>query len=529
MLRRRPFGWLPILVQVSYLVFSVGDLPAQIASPSREVYYPGTDWRTSTPEAQGLDSSALAAMFDEIQARKIEAHSVLVIRHGYLVLEAYADPFNRTERHALNSATKSFASALVGIALRQGYIKNLDQKMVDFFPDRTIANLDDAKRSITLEHLLTMTSGVSIDNLGRIFRTYFESQDWTEFYLNRPLMSPPGSQFYYDNGGVNLLTTILQKASGQPVSDFATRYLFDPIGISGFTWSVDRQGSNMGYRGLALTPLDMARLGYLYLHGGVWGGQNIVPADYVQASFTNHLIGRMTHGVDLSGDSGYGYLWWGLPFGGWAASGGRGQVIMVLPKQDIVIVFSGDIDEDLHAGLELDDVTFGLAGKYIVKVAADKPLPDNPVGRKSLAAAMESFKKGDQVVAFPAPQITQKVSGKVFHLETNRFGIRTISLECTDSKDCWWEETGDRGVSPKMRFSISGAYQRRMNGAWPVLVRGHWSDENTLIVDSFNQAHEQGKETVIFQFEDEDNLSVMFSAPGLMHDHPVLIHGKAES
>lgn len=136
-------------------------IPAQ----GRIDYFPGDTWRTSTPEAQGMDSGYLALMLDCIRLNDMDIHSIVIIRHGYVVLEVYKEPFGKDVIHNIQSSTKSFTSAMVGIALREGYITNIDQRVVDLYKDRDIKNLDDKKMQITIKNLLTMSSGIEFNNI----------------------------------------------------------------------------------------------------------------------------------------------------------------------------------------------------------------------------------------------------------------------------------------------------------------------------------------------------------------------------
>jgi CubicO group peptidase (beta-lactamase class C family) len=154
------------------------------------------------PEQQGMDSGKLVEMLDEIQNQGIPIHGVVIVRNGYLVLESYVHPFQAGDRHPLYSVTKSFTSALVGIAIQQGYIEGVDQKVLDFFPDRAVANPDSSKGAISIEHLLSMSSGLDwpTHGLGEdLFDQWYRSQDRVQYLLDRPLAHAPGTVFTYNS------------------------------------------------------------------------------------------------------------------------------------------------------------------------------------------------------------------------------------------------------------------------------------------------------------------------------------------
>jgi CubicO group peptidase (beta-lactamase class C family) len=327
------------------------------------------------PEQQGVDSAQLARMFEEIKQKNLSLDGVLVVRHSTIVTEAYFPPYAASTKHEIYSVTKSIISALVGIALQQGSLHDLDQKALDFFGDRTVAENDVRKQAITLRHLLTMTSGLhwSSDDDSKLFG----GGDLVQLTLDRPMVAEPGSVWNYNSGGTHLLSAILQKATGQSASAFAQAQLFQPLGITDVAWPADSNGVNTGGWGIRMTPRDMAKFGYLYLKGGSWDGQQLVPADWVQASTTKH--------VDTGDGRGYGYLWWQLSFGGYAALGYGGQEVIVLPDRDMVVVFTAT---------PLDEKSlWRLVSDYIIPAAQSAgPLPENPQGVETLESQIKAVR-----------------------------------------------------------------------------------------------------------------------------------------
>ncbi len=282
-----------------------------------------------------MDSELLAAMFDYIEQQKADVHSVLIIRNGYMVAEAYFYPYDPDIPYGTRSCTKSFLSALVGIAIKEGYL-DLDDKVLDFFPDRVIANDDLRKRAMTVEHLLLMRSGldwpessVSYGSANNILWRMMDSRDWVQFVLDRPLVTEPGATFNYSTGDPQLLAAVLEEATGMSTRKFARTHLFEPLGVSSghWDWRSAPEGVAFGGGGLSITSRAMAKFGYLYLEGGDWNGQQIVPADWVEVSVA---------------DPHYGYQWWRLSNGGYAALGYGGQRIAVIPDLEMVVVITGE-------------------------------------------------------------------------------------------------------------------------------------------------------------------------------------------
>ncbi|MFX0173450.1 MAG: serine hydrolase domain-containing protein [Candidatus Hodarchaeota archaeon] len=311
-------------------------------------YWPTTEWKNTTPEAQGINPVKLEQMMDFIYEyysthfAEDSLHSVILIYNGFIVLEAYPNPnYTQDTNHQLHSITKSIISILIGIAIDKGFIASLNQKLLEFFPNRTIANLDEQKQGITLKHLLTMTTGLDLSLL------WSEEEDPIQGILDLPMNSNPGMKWYYSNGPVDLLAAIIEICTGNSTLEFAQKYLFEPLGISGVTWSQNPQGIYRGGTGLQLKPRDMAKLGFLYLNMGTWSNQQVVSQEWVVISTETQFFPSYSRGI-----VGYGYLWWTYPeLGIYYASGWNGQKIFVFPECDFVLVFTADQDIPLNQKL----------------------------------------------------------------------------------------------------------------------------------------------------------------------------------
>jgi CubicO group peptidase (beta-lactamase class C family) len=306
-------------------------------------YYPTTGWRTSTPEAQGMASTKLQQMNDDIRERGTAIDGVVIIRHGYLVWETYPNPlFSTTDTHYLYSVTKSFTSCLIGIAIDKGYIEDVNQTMLSFFPDRAIKNLDERKQKITVENLLMMRSGMRWDESSAPFTDprndiyHILNEDGLQWSLDLAMVGEPGVTWHYNTGASHILSGIVTAATGVSTLRFAEENLFEPLGITRYAWSEDGAGTTIGGFDLQLSPRDMAKFGYLYLHGGEWDGKQIVSQQWVEKSTSTLTKPYATLG--------YGYQWWTTPSQNmYSCRGLYNQMIYVLPDQDIVIVITGDM------------------------------------------------------------------------------------------------------------------------------------------------------------------------------------------
>lgn len=214
-------------------------------------YWPTAGWRTSTPEEQGMNSEKLNDMLDETLREKYSIDSITIVRNGYMVLDAYFYPFKKDARHIIHSCTKSITSAAFGIAVDKGYIKNIEQHVLEIFPEKRFANLDDDKKAITLKNLLTMTSGLTTED-SYIYRwkglnEMVQKKDWVQYVLDRPMAEKPGTRFEYSNCVTFLLSAVIQKATKQKTFDFMKKYLFKPLGIKDVKWAAAPLGINVGY------------------------------------------------------------------------------------------------------------------------------------------------------------------------------------------------------------------------------------------------------------------------------------------
>ena len=299
-------------------------------------YWPTEGWLQSTADEQDMNGTLLEEMlaFCEDFGR-LELQGIMVVRNGYNVLEEYPDPdCNESSLSDTWSVTKSVISILVGIALDEGYISSLDEAMVSFFPDRTIANLDSQKESITLRHLLTMKSGLQWGNSEG--SAMLQSSDWVQFVLDRPMAHTPGETWNYNSGATHILSAILNNTIGMTPSAFAEIHLFQPLGIVEYEWMADPQGLDFGGYGLQLTLQDMAKIGFLFLNNGTWDAEQIVSRGWVENSTKAYSTGVDYYDI-FQGD--YGYLWWiKSSYNAYCAFGLYGQFIWVFPEHNVIFV-----------------------------------------------------------------------------------------------------------------------------------------------------------------------------------------------
>ena len=307
---------------------------------------PGDDWKVSTPAEQGLDSMLVAELY--YNAAELETiYSLLVIKNDYLIAEDYFNEGSVDQKDRLQSVTKSYTSALVGIALEQGYLSSVDQKMLDFFPEVTDQITDPRKEQITIRDLLQMRAGYPWEETDPALWDGLLSGYYVPLIEGFPLITDPGTEFHYSNLTSNWLGIIVDRATGMNLKAYAEENLFLPIGVKAGDWGTDAEGHNNGCADLHFTARDAAKFGLLYLNDGEYEGKQVIPASWVSES-----LQRYSENINATGgfpanwglsisDIGYGYQWWSARAGDHYfdfAWGHGGQLIVLLDEFDMVIV-----------------------------------------------------------------------------------------------------------------------------------------------------------------------------------------------
>jgi len=340
--------------------------------------WPTDEWKKSTPEEQGLNEELLAALDKKIVNGDYGyIDGFIVIRNGYLLYEKsykndyvkinegiddsewmynYNNPdwhpfYKGTKLHTLQSVTKSVTSANIGIAIGRKEISGVDVKIVDIFKDANIQNVDEWKKKMTLEDVLTMRAGIDWNESlpytdPRNTCIQLEaSNDWFKFVINRKMEAEPGTEFEYNSGASMLLSEVIKKSTGMFINKYAEKYLFGPLGIKRYHWKITPTGLPDTEGGLYLEPYDLAKIGYLYLHDGIWDGKRILPEGWVKSTVHPHVADVAPK--NDKNNMAYGYQWWLLPYDNqakeyvYACLGYGGQYLLVAPKYNLIAVFNG--------------------------------------------------------------------------------------------------------------------------------------------------------------------------------------------
>ncbi len=433
-------------------------------------YWPGGEWRTATPESQGIDSQALAEAVDQVAGQHLGVHSLLVIRHGYAVLDTAFYPYDGRTPHDLASVTKTVTSVLAGIAVAHKLLR-LEQRVLPLFPEESPANGEARKQKITVEDLLRMESGLDCgyapgeQELEQMKR----SPDWVRFALALPMKYDPGTHPAYCSPGYHLLGSAIGAAAHTSEAEFGRKYLFDPLGIRGVVWADDPQGRSHGWGDSHFRPQDVARIGYLYLHGGVWDGKTIVPADWVAMSTAMPSGARGEHG-------GMGFEWNvsngpnGRQYGG---TGRGGQSLVVWPDLDMVVV----------------SMAGGNAGQMarLVRqaVKSDAALPENPAAYAHLRQRAEEGRRAPAAgPVAPLPTMAGAVSGAVYEFPVNPSRLDSLALTFPKSGDAR-VDVKYYGQPLSFPIGMDGVYRLVPNGPFhmPAGATGKWIGDREFLLD----------------------------------------------
>lgn len=368
MSRKRKISLAIISISIS-IVFLLGSCSYKYAYEIP--VYNDDGWITASLSDVGLNDQKLRELIQAIKQRKYKnIHSVLIAKDGKLVFEGYFDgytfdyfgdqfrgdyiQFGIDIIHNLASVTKAYTSSLIGIAVDHGFIPGVEEPVFNYFPEYSYLN-ESEKNKITLEHLLTMTSGLEW-NEGDVPLTDMERNDLiklftvsdpVEYILAKRLVAQPGKRFYYSGGDVNLLGEIIKRATGLRIDDFAEKYLFAPLGITDYEWKFLNPDIVYTSGDLKLIPRDMAKLGQIYLNDGLWNGERIISEEWIKNSTGKYISVQNPYMARNYGD-GYGYQWFlqtfyvdSIPFDSISRDGWGGQRIQIFPSLNMVVVLTG--------------------------------------------------------------------------------------------------------------------------------------------------------------------------------------------
>ncbi|MEE2765013.1 MAG: sodium/solute symporter [Candidatus Neomarinimicrobiota bacterium] len=350
----------------------MGAVNLACTGPDSPTKWPTISWGVTSATSQGMNYDSLASFSAELESGDLGyIDGMLVIRNGMIIFEKeytndydslfnstntepgkynYYDPnwhpyYNKTRLHTMQSVSKSITAAAVGIALKNGKIQGLDAKIMDYFDGYESSTPDPKRDAMTIRDVLTMTTGIQWDESSMPYTDSTsncvqmeKSTDWIQYIIDQPMAFEPGEKYEYNSGATMLLSYLINKTTGQDLTDYVETNLFDILGITDYYWKHTPKGLTDAEGGLYLTPRDIAKFGYLYLHNGKWDGKQVLPENWVDITRTKP--------VDTASPwFKYSFQWWLMTYGdnhtALLASGLGGQRMIILPELNIVAVFTG--------------------------------------------------------------------------------------------------------------------------------------------------------------------------------------------
>jgi len=334
----------------------------------------------ATPESQGISSDLFAALLRELDASKdTEMHHFMALRHGKVICECNFAPYPKGIWHITHSMCKSITGMAIGMLIEEEKLK-LDENIYDIFPDHINAFSKIFRPVITVENLLTMTSGITFNESGIV-----SGNDWLGSFLNASVNVKPGTEFQYNSLNTYVLSAIVTKRTGETLTEYLTPRLFGPLGITKYYWETCPKGITKGGWGLFLCAEDMAKLGQLYLQRGKWNGQQLVSEYWIEISTARHLKTQ-------NDTYGYGYqLWMEQRPGSFEYNGMLGQNVIIYPDMDMVLVTNAGNKEMFQ-----DCIMLNIIRKYFpVNYHPADVLPENPLSYSLLKRLCGELENGE--------------------------------------------------------------------------------------------------------------------------------------
>ncbi|MFI9344684.1 serine hydrolase domain-containing protein [Streptomyces sp. NPDC052773] len=430
---------------------------------------------SSTPAAQGVDASGVLAFLDALDAApEIEPHSLMILRHGHVVAAGWWAPYTPDRPQLLYSLSKSFTATAAALAAAEGLI-DFDAPVISYFPEFAADITDPRSRAMLVRHVATMAGGHLAETLDAA--RALDPAELVRGFLLLPPDRDPGTVFAYNQPTTYTLAAIVQRVTGQPLTDFLRPRLFDPLGIGEAAWLRDRTGRELGFSGLHATTDAVARLGQLYLNDGVWEGVRLLPEGWVAEATRPHIptAGGMGDTDRADWDQGYGCQFW-MSRHGYRGDGAYGQFCLVLPEHDAVVVTT--------AQTERMQQLLDLVWEHLLPAFGTAP----PTGRERTEAALRE--RLSRLALAPAPGRTtppQRADDWAAAAFIPKGGVCAAqpglsAVAVREDADGWTVALTDDGHDLVLRLG-DGAGWTVAEEPVPTAVSGGWTDPGTLALD----------------------------------------------
>jgi CubicO group peptidase (beta-lactamase class C family) len=379
------------------------------------------DLPRSSPEQQGIASSAILRFVEALEAQMQEIHSFMLLRHGNVIAEGWWSPYASQHPHMVFSLSKSFTSTAVGLALNEKQF-SIDDAVLSFFPEEAPNEISDFLKQMQVKHLLSMSTGQAVDTWS--YMVEHADANWIKGFLGVPVLYTPGTHFVYNTGATYMLSAIVQKCTGMKLLDYLEQRLFRPLGIKDATWQESPQGITAGGIGLNIKTEDIARFGQFYLQQGTWQGKQLLPEAWINAATTSQVSN--SEGMQVDWTQGYGYQFWRCRHNAYRGDGVFGQYCIVMPDQDAVLAMTSGMDVfDMQQPLD-------LLWDILLPAMSTDSLPDDTASSTNLTNKLNSLNMSPVVGQANSP-LASRVSGRTYVVDTNELMINSITFNFTET------------------------------------------------------------------------------------------------
>jgi len=464
----------------------------------------------SLPEAQGVSSAGILDFLNTVETKKLNVHSVMVLRHGQVVAEGWWAPYAANLKHTLYSLSKSFTSTAVGMAVGEGRLK-VEDKVLSFFPKEAPATVSPHLAAMRVKDLLMMATGHQTEPALRSAT----DNNWIKAFLAHPVEHEPGTFYLYNSGATYMLSAIIQKQTGQTLLAYLTPRLFVPLGIEGADWETDPNGINTGGWGLRVRTEDIAKFGQLYLKKGVWNGKRLLSEDWINDATKFEIQSKGGSRPKEENDwlQGYGYQFWRCRHDAYRGDGAFGQYCIVMPKEDMVVAITSETS-DMQAVLD-------AVWNHILAATQNNGGSANKQVQTQLKQKLASL-------ALPLPTgqasspVAARVSGRTYQIADNSLNVKNVALNFSGNSCTFTmrDEQGEHRVTCGIEQWKNGETNLSIvplklvptlvpgERTMKVAASGAWADENTFAM-TWRFTETAHYDTVTCHF-DGDDIRVQF-------------------